>query len=105
MRDFFWGAKYGGLSITLPNKKRSRVPYILPFVNLYTRASLNLEKSKQFSLELLKFNIDFLENKKIKDLPLEQQNFFYFLGYIPEQQVKEFLSKQISFLENINFHQ
>lgn len=57
MRDFLFGAKYGGLFIKIKNHM-FRLPYIEPFVNLHARA--RIEDARHFSIDILNLNIDFL---------------------------------------------
>ena len=102
LRDFFFGAKEGGLTIVLPNGKRSRVPYITPFVNLYSRASLDYKSALRFSLEVLELNKKYLADKKIKDLPFEQRELFNFLRINQEKKVVDFIEEIKIFLEGIN---
>lgn len=81
-RDFIFGSQYGGLMCLNPfNNKAMRVPYIYPFVNLYSRAKLPFGKEKQFSYEILEMNINVYKNSslKIKDLNLFFQNFCEYL--------------------------
>ena len=55
-RDFLFGAKYGGLLCKQPNGLLKRYPYVWPEVNLYYRASIELNKQKQFSELIYKAN-------------------------------------------------
>ena len=62
LRDFIIGSSHGGLKILLPNKEIVRAPYIFPFVNLETRASLNPIYIGEFSKKIIDINIDFYKN-------------------------------------------
>ena len=55
-RDFLFGAKYGGLLCKQPNGLLKRYPYVWPEVSLYYRASIELNKQKQFSELIYKAN-------------------------------------------------
>lgn len=48
-RDFLFGAQYGGLLCKQPNGLLKRYPYVWPEVNLYYRASIELNKQQKFS--------------------------------------------------------
>jgi site-specific DNA-cytosine methylase len=37
LRDFIFGSKNGGLTCSLPNGELVRVPYILPYIDIYNR--------------------------------------------------------------------
>lgn len=63
IRDFIVGAEYGGLMT-----EYGRLPYIYPFVNLETRATI--KNQKDFSKEILNLNIEIFNQYEIKDNPL-----------------------------------
>lgn len=63
-RDFLFGARYGGLLCKQPNGKLKRYPYVWPDVNLYYRASIELNKQQKFSEFIYKANENFANNIK-----------------------------------------
>lgn len=64
VRDFLFGTKYGGLLCKKPNGKLKRYSYIWPDVNLYYRASIDLNKQKIFSDLIVKANNKFWNKVK-----------------------------------------
>lgn len=72
LRDFFVGANNSGLVVQLQNKTTVRAPYMLPFVNLATRASVNPDNQFDFSINLWKLNLSFYQSLdteiKVQDL-------------------------------------
>ena len=73
MRDFIFNSKAGGLVIKYKNKE-CRVPYIYPFVDLVSRANINSIYQLEFSLKILKMNIDNFENESFK---IKEMNDFF----------------------------
>jgi hypothetical protein len=61
MRDFILGAKHGGLIVSLPNGRRVRAPYVLPYVSPASRARIPLRKEIEFSKQVLEMNQRFFE--------------------------------------------
>ena len=61
-RDFLFGAKYSGLLCKLPNGNVKRFPYIWPYVNLYHRATINLNQQALFSQLIKEANQEFQRN-------------------------------------------
>lgn len=80
LRDFIIGAENGGLVVCL-NNKNIRVPYIYPFVNLSTRASIDLDKSKEFSKNVVNLNIEFYKKSQIKVSEIKHNELWNYLGY------------------------
>ena len=82
IRDFLIGSNESGLVVTL-NNKNIRVPYLLPYVSLNTRASIPLSYQLEFSYNfwvLIKdFYININEDMKLKDL---NKDFIYLMNYI-----------------------
>ena len=60
-RDFIIGAKYSGLLCKQSNGKLKRYPYLWPEVNLYHRASINLNKQQEFTQLVKKANKKLIE--------------------------------------------
>ena len=61
-RDFLFGTKYSGLLCQLPNGNVKRQAYIWPYVNLYYRATIDLNKQELFSSLIQEANQEFQEN-------------------------------------------
>ena len=82
IRDFLIGSEESGLVITL-NNKNIRVPYVLPYVNLNTRASIPLSYQLEFSYKFWMLIKDFYININ-KDMKLKELNkdFIYLMNYI-----------------------
>lgn len=72
-RDYIFGAKQGGLVVSLANKK-FRVPYCAPFVNIAARSSIAPEKTSDFSKYVTQANIQLLAD--IGSLNLKALLFF-----------------------------
>lgn len=83
LRDFIIGAKNSGLVVKLPNGIITRVPYVMPYVNLTTRASIPPSKEREFSILIWKINKQFYEkldkNYKLKDT---DSNFITLMKYV-----------------------
>ena len=79
-RDFLIGARFGGLCVTLPSGEKARVPYLAPYVNLKTRAKIDIRYHKDFSLEVLRWNKKIFVNNNVllgNLCPLTQSLFSY----------------------------
>lgn len=61
LRDFIIGASNAGLVVLMPNGKICRVPYVMPFVSLDSRANIPVELQGKFSHEIWKLNASFYE--------------------------------------------
>lgn len=61
-RDFLFGTKYSGLLCKLLNGNVKRIPYIWPYVNLYHRATIHLNKQALFSQLIKEANQEFQRN-------------------------------------------
>ena len=83
LRDFIVGVKNSGLVVKLPNGKYTRAPYMMPYVNLTTRASIPPSKEREFSILVWQMNKDFYEkynkNFQLKDT---DSNFITLMKYI-----------------------
>lgn len=78
-RDFILGVSdNGGLVVEMPNKKLLRTPYIFPYVSTHSRALIPINKEKEFTLDILDFNLKVLKNKKLKDM---NHMFIEFMSY------------------------
>ncbi len=57
LRDFIVGSLKGGLIVRYGSNSIARVPYVLPYVCLKTRANIDVEKEKNFSIKIWKLNL------------------------------------------------
>lgn len=85
LRDFIIGAEHSGLKIQLPNNEIVRVPYIFPFVNLETRASLSPRYQGEFSRRIIDINIEFYkkidENILLSEVNEEFRKLMIYYGF------------------------
>lgn len=100
-RDFILGAENGGLQCYL-NNSIERVPYFYPYVNLYTRASVNKNNQKEFMLAIYNLNIKIyteLEEQLNKNILINDlknnKEFLNWLGYKDSDRVLNVLKKEI----------
>lgn len=95
-RDFIMNSNYGGL-VVQANNKLWRVPYIMPFVNIRRRASLDNGNGRLLSLELLRYNKKLFSNENIN---IFMDGFFYEICKFPMntlmKEVFDFYEKCIS---------
>jgi hypothetical protein len=91
-RDLIVGAKHGGLVCSLPNGKICRVPYMLPYVSLITRAKIPPSKELELSKKLWQLNTHFFKTIKHTIILKEADPFF------------QNLMKYIGFDENTSMH-
>lgn len=101
-RDFIIGSKDGGLLVRINNKKNIRVPYINPFVSLFTRANIPLDREKYVSSKIIDININFYssinKNIKLKDLSEDTIYLFTLMGYDKEDCILNILKNLKKFL-------
>lgn len=89
-RDFLIGSFEGGLLCNIGDKK-TRFPYISPFVNLKSRA--NIEEEQNFSKDLLEINKTFYQECsfiKLDDIFIDYKNLF--LRYKKIHHISELLN-------------
>lgn len=70
LRDFIINIPYGGLVVNT-GKDIFRAPYIAPFVDLLSRASIPADKVLPFSIEILQMNIKFYESLRENNVKVE----------------------------------
>lgn len=68
LRDFVFGSEHGGLKI----ENNMRIPYVFPYVNLHSRASMNVDDIIDFSIELTKINLKYNFNKECLGIKMEK---------------------------------
>ena len=84
-----------------------RVPYIYPYVNLTSRASINKKEQADFSISVLEMNLKMInEDMKLKDLKSDCRQLFEFSGYSDNSKVKDILLNLIKTLRivSVNLH-
>ncbi len=85
-RDFLFGAKAGGLWITMGNGPVSdlfRAPYLTPWVNLLSRASIPPAAQPQFVRMVLAANVAFFTRINVTMNQVDNVGFWSMLGYKP----------------------
>lgn len=91
LRDFMVGVKNSGLVVKLPNGIYTRVPYVMPYVNLTTRASIPPSKEREFSIRIWQMNREFYQkyNKdfKLKDADSNFKNLMKYIGFSDEDRI------------------
>ena len=102
LRDFILGSNHGGLMVRLNNNMNIRVPYVLPFVSLFTRASIPIDKEIEFSINIWKLNLKFYSlfdtDIYVKHLSSDFQKLMAFIGYSPNEKIIDICKDYISFL-------
>ncbi len=88
-RDFLFGARDAGLWIDDGNGTVCRAPYISPWVNLMTRASIPPEKQLAFVKAVIEANIKFFSGTSITVGDTHNQAFWLKLGYNPLDTMEE----------------
>lgn len=86
-RDFIIGATHGGLVVKTP-LGITRAPYVLPFVNLTTRAKLDAKVAINFSQEIWKLNFDLYRETGITVSDITAQD-FTLLGFTADTTIEE----------------
>lgn len=92
LRDFIFGSKNGGLTCSLPNGELVRVPYILPYIDIYNRASIEQKNIKDFSRDIVKLNSKIFKRKKIKDFDKNLILFLKSQGYNKNKLFENYLN-------------
>lgn len=91
LRDFVIGASNSGLVVQLPNKEILRVPYVMPYVNLTTRASIEPSKEREFTIKIWKMNKEFYtqlnSNLKLKDADESFRRLMNYIGFEDETKI------------------
>ncbi len=93
LRDFIIGVENSGLSVRLPNNENVRCPYLLPYVNLTTRASVKPQNQYDFSLKLWKLNHKFYKSLNttiyLNNLEPSFIKFMKFIGFQENDKVED----------------
>lgn len=88
-RDFLAGAFNAGLVFHYPDHKRVRAPYILPFVDVSSRASIPHHNALTFSKKVWKLNVTFwshFPHVKVRDTEFKDIALRY--GIDPEENMR-----------------
>lgn len=100
-RDFILGANNGGLMIRTKNEI-FRVPYLYPYIDLNSRASIPIDKQLDFSLEILKLNLLFYKSIddtiEIKDLSEDFQKLATYMGFKITDKIIDFINWHIEII-------
>lgn len=94
LRDFIIGTKNGGLTVSVGGKT-TRVPYMLPYVNLATRARLSPFVLRDISKTFWEINRDLYAgtNLTVKDIQKNQD--FTLLGFEETETIESLCQKHI----------
>lgn len=107
LRDFIIGVNNSGLVVKLPNGIYTRAPYVMPYVNLTTRASIPPSKERDFSISIWKINKEFYEkldpNFKLKDADLNFKKLMNFVGFSDDELIINICKWHIDKLSNDRF--
>lgn len=102
-RDFIVGSLDSGLVVELPNGDVVRAPYLLPYVSLYTRASIPVDKEKMMSLDVWKMNKDFYTsinpNIKLKDMDICFIKLMKYIGFKEDDLIIDIINWHIDNLK------
>lgn len=102
VRDFLIGCAQGGLGVELSNGFVARAPYLLPFVNLRTRARVPAEYEKDFALMMWQANLEFYSRVNVTVGQTDQafQTLAKYLGYGLDANLVDFCQDHIRKLLN-----
>lgn len=104
-RDFIIGSKNGGLMIKLNKNKNIRVPYILPYVSLVSRASIDPKSEIDFSIRILELNYFFYKNLKknikISNLTVDTRELMCYINISDSTNILDAIEWHINILKNI----
>lgn len=107
LRDFIIGSSNSGLVVKLPNGECTRAPYVMPYVNLTTRASIPPAKERQFSIDIWKLNKEFYEeldkNIKLKDADENFSRLMKYIGFNDDDLLVDICNWHINKLSNNRF--
>lgn len=99
-RDFMLGQPFSGLAVKCSRGLRGRAPYMLPFVNLRSRAKIPARKEMQLSLDLWRANAANLDpNITLDQLSGESQVFMVSVGWGLRATLVDFCDFYIRVLE------
>lgn len=107
LRDFIIGTTNSGLVVKLPNGIYTRAPYVMPYVNLTTRASIPPSKERDFSISVWQMNKEFYQkydkNFKLKNADSNFITLMNYVGFNNEDTMVDICQWHINKLSNDRF--
>lgn len=107
LRDFIIGTTNSGLVVKLPNGIYTRAPYVMPYVNLTTRASIPPSRERDFSIAVWQMNKQFYQkydkNFKLKNADSNFITLMNYIGFNSEDTMVEICEWHINKLSNDRF--
>lgn len=102
-KDFLLGAAGGGLVVSLPDGSDARIPYMLPYTSLATRAKLPVSGELAHSLSLWQLNLDFHQQSSlgVADAAPECRALLSYLGFTADQSLADVCRWHLQMLEQI----
>lgn len=104
MRDFIVGAPFGGLCVKMPDGSITRVPYMAPYVDLSSRASIAPNKVFAMSMALWKANKAMYERTgcRVRDVHELAQVWMKGIGFKEDDRVADICQWHIEKMEDDN---
>lgn len=107
LRDFIIGTTNSGLVVKLPNGIYTRAPYVMPYVNLTTRASIPPRRERDFSIAVWQMNKEFYQkydkNFKLKNADSNFITLMNYIGFNSEDTIVDICEWHINKLSNDRF--
>lgn len=107
LRDFIIGTTNSGLVVKLPNGIYTRAPYVMPYVNLTTRASIPPSRERDFSIAVWQMNKKFYQkydkNFKLKNADSNFITLMNYIGFNSEDTIVDICEWHINKLSNDRF--
>ncbi len=107
LRDFIIGTTNSGLVVKLPNGIYTRAPYVMPYVNLTTRASIPPSRERDFSIAVWQMNKEFYQkydkNFKLKNADSNFITLMNYIGFNSEDTIVDICEWHINKLSNDRF--
>ena len=107
LRDFIIGTTNSGLVVKLPNGIYTRAPYVMPYVNLTTRASIPPSRERDFSIAVWQMNKEFYQkydkNFKLKNADSNFITLMNYIGFNSEDTIVDICEWHINKLSNDKF--
>ena len=107
LRDFIIGTTNSGLVVKLPNGIYTRAPYVMPYVNLTTRASIPPSRERDFSIAVWQMNKEFYQkydkNFKLKNADSNFITLMNYIGFNREDTIVDICEWHINKLSNDRF--
>lgn len=105
LRDFIVGSKHGGLVCYMPNGNIVRVPYLLPYVSLRSRAFIPADKEKDVALAVWKANVEFFEaigNPTLEEAFPAFRDFAFYCTWNINSKMVDFCNWHVNLLSDQN---